>query len=248
MDEIFKIDSNLNIFANFLNEDNDLKKENISNNFNAPQLKSALSKSAFTKTETKDTFKSSSKLINFNVNNSDSNSTSNSKDDYTNSMNTRIDNHITNNNFSLNNVNNINSFNTNKNNKFGNINLKNHSNFDNSFSNIFPNFTNNSFNFAKDSTKLFGSNENNNNSNNFNKNLFSEKFSSNNGIIYKDLKNDKIKDIKPNEEFLNKKIQRDNSVLRKETEYSLLDSNLTNISNVTYVLICFNFFLKIIIL
>lgn len=227
----------MNIFANFLNEDNDLKKENNANNFNVPHQKQALSKSAFTKMETKDTFKSTYKMDLNLVNNSDSNSTNNSKEDYTNSVNTGYGNdlnNVINNSGSKNNINNFNNVNsntTNTNNNFNNINLKNHSTFNN---NIFPNLTTNSFNNVKEGSKLFGVSENyNNSSNNFSKNLFSDKYYNFKGIFNKEKNSEQSKDSKPTEDFLNKKTQRENVQLTKETDNSILgESNLTTYSNV----------------
>lgn len=68
IDEIFKIDSNLNIFANFLNSENEIKKDSSINNFNFGNQKNNLSKSAFTKMKTKDTLRSSNSNTEINNN------------------------------------------------------------------------------------------------------------------------------------------------------------------------------------
>jgi hypothetical protein len=219
----------LNIFANFLNEDDDLKNDKSLNIFDAPLRKPALSKSAFTKTDTKDTYKSNIKMDLNLINNSDSNSTIYSKEDFSNEINTKTDINHLNNNFN-DNINKSNSIN--QNHKSFNFNFNNHSNFNNNCNNIFPNLSNNSFNFAKENPKILGFNEVYNNNNNFNKNLFLDKYYNLKGVFNKEINLEK--DCKTNEEFLNKKTQRENVIFRKETDNSLQDSNFTNISHVNF--------------
>lgn len=208
---------------------------------------------AFTKTETKDTFKSTSKMDLNLINNSDSASTNNSKEDFNNIFTaSKCENVNNNNNFvqfinkkqnneisknqnqNFNNFNFLNSKACNSSNKFGNINLKNHSTFNSNYNNLFPNLTTNSFNNIKENNKLFGISENCNNINNknFSNNLFSDKFQNMKGIFNKEQNKEKQKDRKTKDDFLNKKTQRDNVLLRKETDNSLLDSNITTYSHV----------------
>jgi len=231
IDEIFKIDSNLNIFANFLNEDDDLKNDKSLNIYNAPLQKPVLSKSAFSKTDAKDPYKSINKMDLNLINNSDSNSTIYSNEDFSNEINTKADiNHLYNN-FN-DNINKSNSIN--QNHKSFNFDFKNHSNFNNNCNNNFPNLSNNSFNFAKEYPKILGFNEVYNNNNNFNRNLFTDKYYNFKGVFNKEINLEKSKYCKTNEEFLNKKTQRENIIFRKETDNSIQDSNLTNISYVNF--------------
>ncbi len=219
----------MNIFANFLNDDNFLERRNSANSvFNHPQQKSVVSKSAFTKIDPKDIIKATSKMELNLINNSDSHSTLNSINTTSRNDNVSVNNHLL--------VNNFNYFNKSGNpiNKFGNINLNNQPTFTTN-NNIFPNQTTN--NNINENSQLFANTENSNNfnHNNFiNKNCFQDKHYNFQGIFNKDKNLDKQKHSQTNKDLLNKKTKRENFVIRKETVDSLIDSNFITYSNVKY--------------
>lgn len=234
----------MNIFANFLNSDDEIKKEETSNNYNKIAQKNGPSKSSFTKVTTKDSSRNSN--FNYDSNNKNSNLTCLS------SINEFCQNNSNKSNFCItNNFNNIqnNTINNSKNflsplHNFGHSNnlnssnnlasfQSNENNLNNSINNIFKSYNN----IQEDNNKIVLSEKNKNLKNAFeekNKDLPNSKIitSINNGSNINKIPRNFIKE---KENLFNKKKYKDSEHLnvKIESENNNIDASMSNISNVS---------------